>query len=71
MSKIGFPEKVLEKRKICDYPLFEKVEQNFDNFAFYPRSFSEARKSEQKIHKNNKFPKGLKETSSEFILYFA
>jgi hypothetical protein len=28
MSKIGFPEKVLGKTKICDYPLFRKVEQN-------------------------------------------
>jgi len=24
MSKIDFPKKVLEKRKICDYPLLEK-----------------------------------------------
>jgi hypothetical protein len=32
MSKIGFPKKVLEKRKMCDYPLFRKVEQNFENF---------------------------------------
>ena len=24
MSKIGFPEKVLEKRKMCDYPLLGK-----------------------------------------------
>jgi hypothetical protein len=28
MSKIGFPKKVLGKTKICDYPLFRKVEQN-------------------------------------------
>jgi hypothetical protein len=27
MSKIGFPEKVLGKRKMCDYPLLGKVEQ--------------------------------------------
>jgi hypothetical protein len=33
MSKIGFPEKVLGKRKICDYQLLRKVEQNFDNFV--------------------------------------
>jgi len=31
MSKIGFPEKVLEKRKICDYQLLRKVEQNQKN----------------------------------------
>ena len=58
MSKIGFPEKVLEKRKICDYPLFRKVEQTFDNFAFLK---SEQKSTKAKINKNNKFPKGLKE----------
>jgi hypothetical protein len=31
--KSGFTEKVLEKRKMCDYPLLGKVEQNFDNFV--------------------------------------
>ena len=31
MSKIGFPEKVLGKTKICDYPLFKKVEQKSTN----------------------------------------
>jgi hypothetical protein len=33
MSKIGFSRKGLGKKKMCDYPLLGKVEQNFDNFV--------------------------------------